>query len=158
MPIYFLDSSAVIKRYQPELGSEAVARILSEADSLSFISRLTVVEIQRAFARKVREQKISAEELKELRNYFYEDLLQRRFWVRRLQEFHYHSAVRLVRKYAPGQAVPLLRTLDTLQLATALDVRQRPGLDHFVCADKDLCEAAESEQLNVINLALQTKS
>jgi hypothetical protein len=49
------------------------------------------------------------------------------------------------------QAVPLLRSLDALHLAVALDIREREGLDFFVCADKDLCTVAEAEQLRVLN-------
>lgn len=59
MPIYVLDSSAVIKLYRPEKGSDAVTRLLSGPDVLAFISRLAVVEVQRAFARKVRENEMA---------------------------------------------------------------------------------------------------
>lgn len=87
----------------------------------------------------------------ELRDGFYQDLQRRRFWVRRLREFHYHAAVRLVRRYAQERLRPLPRTLDAVHLVAALDVRAREGLDFFVSADKDLCEIAEAEQLRVLN-------
>ena len=45
----------------------------------------------------------------------------------------------------------MLRSLDALQLATALDVQRQSGLDYFVSTDKDLCSIAENEQLTVIN-------
>lgn len=151
MPIYVLDSSAVIKLYRPETGSDAVTQLLSGPDVLAFISRLAVVEVQRAFARRMRENEISAAEMDELRDGFYQDLQRRRFWVRRLREFHYHAAVRLVRRYAPERLRPLPRTLDAVHLAVALDVRAREGLDFFVSADKNLCEIAEAEQLRILN-------
>lgn len=163
MSVYFLDSSAVLKLYQQEKGSAEVHRVLSEPAAHFFISRLAVVEIQRAFARKVREGKLSEVELEELRRAFYDDLLEWRFRVKRLRDYHYHSAVRLVRKYAPvsqsieqsaagkKKASPLLRTLDALQLVVALDLQRREGLDAFVAADEDLCEVAKAEQLTVIN-------
>ncbi len=159
MPIYFLDSSAGVKHYQPEEGTKEVDGILSEADSRFFISRLAVVEVQRVFARSVRTGEILVGELDGLRDRFYRDLGQRLLEVRRLRDFHYHSAVRLIRKYAPAQGqkqdqekrIPLLSTLDALHLAAALDVGQRMGLDYFVCADEDLCEVAKAEQLSVIN-------
>ena len=81
MANYFLDSSAVIKLYQTEEGSAAVERIVSEADATRFIARLTLVEVQRALARRLRTQEISAQELDELRRGFYEDLLRRRIRV-----------------------------------------------------------------------------
>jgi predicted nucleic acid-binding protein len=157
MPIYFLDSSAVIKLYQSENGSQEVNGIVSASDSLAFISRLTVTEVQRAFARKMREGKMTAADLDSLRNLFFRDLLQRRLLLRRLRDFHYRSAERLVRKYAAPQPHPLLRTLDVIQLATALDLRRQPGLDYFVSADEDLCEVAKAEQLSVINPASSTR-
>jgi PIN domain nuclease of toxin-antitoxin system len=153
MASYFLDSSAVIKLYQLEEGSAVVERILSEKDTLCFIARLTLVEVQRALARRLRTREISAQELDELRRGFYEDLLRRRFRVKELTSVHYRSAVRLVRQYAPQRTVPLLRSPDALQLAVALNVRQQHGLDYFVAADGDLCKVAEAEQLRVINPA-----
>ena len=44
-----------------------------------------------------------------------------------------------------------LRTLDALQLATVLDLRTRGMLNHFVCADVNLCKIARAEGLSVIN-------
>lgn len=151
MPLYFLDSSAVIKLYQAETGSEVVERLVREADVLPFISRLTVTEVQRAFARKVREAKLTVDELDRLRNLFLKDLLQRRLLLKRLRDFHYRAAERLVRKYAPAQPYPLLRTLDAMHLATALDIHQREALTGFVSADTDLCAVAAAEQIPVIN-------
>ena len=153
MANYFLDSSAVIKLYQTEEGSAAVERIVSEADATRFIARLTLVEVQRALARRLQTQEISAQELDELRRGFYEDLLRRRFRVKELTALHYRSAVRLIHQYAPQRTVPLLRSLDALQLAVALEVRQQHGLDYFVAADQNLCEVAEVEQLRVIKPA-----
>ena len=65
-------------------------------DTPRFIARLTLVEVQRALARRLRTQEISAEELDERRLEFYEDLLRRRFRVKELTAVHYRSAVRLV--------------------------------------------------------------
>ncbi|HXG22238.1 MAG TPA: hypothetical protein VNN62_24620 [Methylomirabilota bacterium] len=44
-----------------------------------------------------------------------------------------------------------LRTLDALQPAVALWLREQPQLDHFLCADTTLCEAARQEGLSVMN-------
>ena len=150
MPTYYLDSSAVIKLYQSEEGSKGVEQILDEPDSLHLISRLTVVEIERAFSRRRRINEVSQEELEELRFGFHLDLRRRRFRVKEVLPFHYRSAIRLVRNYASSQHVPLVRSLDALHLAVALDIRKRDGLDTFVCTDKDLCDVAKAEQLNVL--------
>lgn len=151
MARYYLDSSAAIELYQTEEGSAEVRRIVNEPNSLRFISRLTIVEVLRAFSRRLRAQEISEREFERLRLGFYEDLRRRRMRVKEVTRLHYRSAARLVRQYAPTQAVPLLRSLDALHLAVALDIREREGLDFFVCADKDLCAVAEAEQLHVLN-------
>ena len=147
----FFDSSALVKRYRSEDGTTEVDRILREPDAGYFIARLAVVEVQRALARTVRDGEISAQEFDALRDRLYQDLGHRRLRIVRLREFHFHSAVRLIRKYAPPQHTPLLRSLDTIHLAAALDVHQRSNLDHFVSADKDLCAVAKAENLSVIN-------
>jgi len=61
---------------------------------------------------------------------------------------HYQQAEHLIRQYGLTQS---LRTLDAIQLAVALDLHQRHGLDHFVCADGNLCAIAQAEGLAVIN-------
>jgi predicted nucleic acid-binding protein len=151
MPTYFFDSSVVVKRYHPEPGTEAVDRLLGAPAARAFISRLTVVEVQRALVGKVRTKEISSDELKELRQGFLDDVGKRRFEVVRLTEAHYRAAEQLVYKYGPQDNAPLLRTLDALQLAVALEVSTRTQLDFFVSADTRQCEAALSEQLTVFN-------
>ena len=61
---------------------------------------------------------------------------------------HFHSAGRLVGRYSFTHR---LRTLDALQLAVALDLRERGYLDYFVVADKVLAEVAAVEGLAVRN-------
>jgi hypothetical protein len=57
---------------------------------------------------------------------------------------HERQAIRLlVRK---GLVLPL-RTLDALQLSAALWLKSQQQLDHFLCADPKLCEAAQQEGL-----------
>jgi hypothetical protein len=51
---YFFDSSALIKLYHPELGSERVAGMFGSADRRIVISRLAGVELHSALALKTR--------------------------------------------------------------------------------------------------------
>ncbi len=151
MALYFLDSSAVVKHYQVEVGTVKVDRVLNEPNSRHFIALLTVVEVQSAFVGKAREGHISLTELDAVRQQFLDDITQRRFQVVRMQDVHYRAAARLMRQYGPQLGQPRLRTLDALQLAVALEVRQQTQLDSFVSADDDLCSAAEGEKLIVLN-------
>jgi hypothetical protein len=83
-----------------------------------------------------------------LRRRFLADVTKRQFLVVRMTGWHDQEAERLIRKHGPSRS---LRTLDALQFSVALDVRNRGMLDHFVCADKNLCAIAELEGLLVIN-------
>jgi hypothetical protein len=49
-----------------------------------------------------------------------------------------------------GPTMPL-RTLDALQLSAALWLKSQQQLDHFLCADPRLGEAAQQEGLSVVN-------
>jgi uncharacterized protein len=62
MPIYFIDSSALVKRYRNEPGSNRVSALMKAADRL-LISRLTIVEVSSALVRRARRSNSSAEDL-----------------------------------------------------------------------------------------------
>lgn len=152
MSLYFLDSSAIVKHYHTEPGTEVVERILGENDSRHYISRLTILEVNSAFMRRVREQIISLSELETVRQRFLEDITERRLRVVRMTDFHYRVAERLIRKHGAVDDQPRIRTLDALQLAVALDVHQQRGIDYFIAADNSLCQIAQNEQLPTVNL------
>lgn len=52
MPDYFVDTSAYAKLYHLEDGSEFMERLVSHAGNGSFISRLTLIEIESVIAIK----------------------------------------------------------------------------------------------------------
>ena len=151
MPNHFLDSSALVKHYHAEAGTDEVDRLLAEPNARHFIARLTIVEVQSAFVRKVREGKLTLLELGAVRQRLLDDSAHRRLEVVRMTEGHYDTAEQLLRTYGPQPGQPRLRTLDALQLAVALDVHQRLGVDKVVAADDNLCEVARNEQLLVLN-------
>ena len=148
MPSYFLDTSALVKRYHLEAGSAQVATILAEPNSSHLISRLGLVESVAAFALKVRERQIQPADFVLYRKRLLADVRKRTISVVRVRVAHFQEADRLLQRHG---MVLKLRTLDALQLATALDLRTRALLDHFVCADLNLCKIAELEGLSVIN-------
>jgi len=76
MPESFFDTSALGKHYHPEVGTSTVDQLLAEPASKHFISRLTVVEIQSVFAKKVRTGVLALADFQ---------LLCRRFQVQRLR-------------------------------------------------------------------------
>lgn len=148
MPSCFFDTSALAKNYHVEVGTEEVERLLAMPDGRNFISRLSIVEMQSVFVRKVRMKVISDADFQLVRRRFLTDVTQRQLRVVRMTGLHYQEAERLIRQHSRERS---LRTLDALQLAVALDVRRRTGLDHFICADRNLCVVARAVGLPVIN-------
>jgi predicted nucleic acid-binding protein len=148
MPGYFFDSSAIGKRYHPEVGTAHVEALFHAPQPPRFISRLSVVELQSVFAGKVRTRAITGADLELLRARFLQDIARREFRVIRMTDVHYREAERLIQQHGVSRS---LRTLDALQLSVALALHRRVTLDAFVCADQGLCGVAQEEGLHIIN-------
>jgi predicted nucleic acid-binding protein len=50
--LYYFDSSAVVKRYAPERGSEWVGGIVGTSKNTVYINQIVVVEVAAALAKK----------------------------------------------------------------------------------------------------------
>src|SRR5437660_7816844 len=122
MPNNFFDTSALGKHYHPETGTPKVEAILGDQGSHHFISRLGAVELLSVFAGKVRVGAITLADFDTLKRRFFAELSTRLFQAVRMVAIHYHQAQRLVQKHGPTNR---LRTLDALQLAVALRLRDR---------------------------------
>jgi predicted nucleic acid-binding protein len=144
----FFDTSALGKHYHTEVGTPKVDQLLADPNSRHFISRLTVVEIQSVFAKKVRTGVLSLADFQLLFRRFLADVRKRKVRVVRITAAHFGSAEKLIRLLAPAQN---LRTLDALQLAVALDLQGQGLVSQFICADHSLCTVATAEGLSVIN-------
>lgn len=152
----YLDSSALIKRYQDEQGTAALnARLREEAKGLRsvFTSVLTYAEIHAALARRAREKLLSAEEAAVLRDGFDAD------WVLSIGPIELGTNVLgFVRDLVRGFP---LRGADAIHLASALWLRdmarlgmkadQYTGPLVFVSSDKQLTKAAAKSHLEVFN-------
>ncbi len=152
----YLDSSALIKHYQNEPGTEALnARLRKEAKGLRsvFTSVLTYAEVHATFARRIREKLLSPEEAAAVKDEFDAD------WVLSISPIELGTGVlALVRDLVTGFP---LRGADAIHLASALWVRdmarlgvkvdQYAGPLVFVSSDKQLAKAAANSHLEVFN-------
>ncbi len=145
---HFFDSSALVKLYHPEAGTQAVDQIVNAPENLVLVSRLTLAELTSAFAIKVRTQSINREDARLFLRQFRGDVVTRRLEVFSIGESEFTMAELLVERYAFESR---LRALDALQLAVALELRNQKLVDNFVAADATLCEVARLEGLSVIN-------
>ena len=151
MANYFYDASALVKRYHTELGSKKINQFF-EYESRHFIAELTVIEIHAAFSKKRLMNEIGTdEELQRVRAQFSNDIKNQKIAVVRVYSKHYREAERLVRKYGTNPAIGIIRSLDALQLAIALDFSNRIEIDCFLSADRRQCNVAKKEGLNVLN-------
>lgn len=121
MSFAFLDSSALVKLVRPEPGTEALRTFLCEPRRPLLISELAVVEVTRA-ARRIGLDPSEAIAVCD---------------VVALRSEHLARAAAL--------DPPLLRTLDAIHLATALDIAN--DLDVFVAYDERLLDAAGTHGL-----------
>lgn len=145
---YFFDTSALVKRYQPEQGTDAIDALFAEGDSSFVISRLGVVETTSALALKVRTGDLLLADYNLTRKKFLGDVSDGSLKVVRLLVGHYRNAELLVNRHSLSHR---FRTLDALQLSIALDLQQHGRIETFVCADQILCQIASLEGLAVLN-------
>ncbi len=136
----FLDTSAVVKLYHDEEGTEKLTRFVSKhAENLFLsVSDLTAIEIHSALLKRVRQREIGRETAQniflEIENDF------QSYNVITVDETVKQSSVRLIDALGVYYN---LRTLDALQLASALVANSFSMVDFFVSSDKNLLSAAE---------------
>lgn len=145
---YFFDTSAIVKYYHAEPGTAKVSKIFSEPDRKIAISSIGFIEIQSAFAIKVRSGTLNQKNAGMQRARLMLDVAAGELEVYRLADQHLEAAEILIGRHSFTRR---LRTLDALQLAVALDLSRQNLLDHFVVADQALAEVASLEGLKVIN-------
>lgn len=149
MSYYFLDSSALTKRYILEVGTRWVRSLTSPTTGNTvFIAHVTTVEITSALSRLAREGRLSTTHAHGIRMVL--DRYARHHYV--VIDFKDQIALRaedLLEKYP-------LRAYDSVQLASALEANIRltaAGRSSltFLCADNALLRIAAAEGLSVDN-------
>ncbi len=149
MAIYFLDSSAIAKRYINETGSTWICSLFDQTlDNQFFITAITGVEIISAITRRAKTGSIGSEDAIAIRHRFKEDMLSQ-YQVIEITEIIINSAMTMAEKYA-------LRGYDAVQLASGRELNilcVTNGLPSviFVSADNNLNTAALAEGLVINN-------
>jgi predicted nucleic acid-binding protein len=140
---YYLDSSALVKRYVAEQGTDWIGRLCAvEAGNILYTARVTGAEIAAALFRKAREGALAAPDAQAAITRFKADF-RHRYQIVEITDELVETAMALVERHA-------LRGYDAVQLAAALELQgTRASLSltpiHFVCADDRLNEAADGE-------------
>lgn len=149
MATYFLDTSAIVKRYIFEQGQAWILSLCNPAQGHDlYISQAALVEVVAAICRRAREKSISITERDRLITAFRQDCEQSyNIWP--VTTDLYTSAGDLCRLHR-------LRAYDAIQLACTPALRQYTLANQapdpiFVCADVGLLDIADVEGLRVEN-------
>jgi hypothetical protein len=147
--VAYFDTSALLKQYVTEAGTEWVKSLLASLDApVVLTSRLSVVEAACAFARRVREGNLSPQALDNLLRLFDYDVAYR-YHILELSPATIDAARDLALQHP-------LRAYDAVHLATAWLANQelvrtdQPPLT-FVCADDRLVGIASATGLPIDN-------
>ena len=146
---YFLDTSALVKRYVPEIGSDWILSITDPATNSDLvISQITWVEVHSAFARRLRDGSLSAERFDLIGQKVREDF-ENEYRVIDVDPTVIETAAELVMQHP-------LRAYDAVQLASALRFQSTLVLVPetqlvFVSADNRLLNIAQSAGLAIDN-------
>jgi predicted nucleic acid-binding protein len=136
----FLDTSSLIKLYHEEQDSESLKNVIvNNPISSIFLSELTRVEFLSALWKKRRQGELTTEIVWQIALLFEGDALQ--FTFMPLDNDIVGSACDLVSKYG----LEGLRSLDSIQLATALSLKNNADL--FITSDNLLQTLLVKEQL-----------
>lgn len=143
----FFDTSALVKYFHIETGSQQVIDLIEDSANQVWVSDLARVEFISALYRKLRRGDVDEAQLQEALAGF--DVEWSRFNVHPLNEIVVAEADKLLRQKAGTYGV---RALDALQFASFRLMAEQDWA--FVVADGLLADAVVSEGFAVIKVAL----
>ncbi len=148
MALYFLDTSALVKLYVQEPGTDRLLPLVGDQSENRFaVLAVSVVEIRSAIRRRQRAGDIDAAAAAAVLESVQKHI-ESRFLRQVINDTVIDTALEMIDRYA-------LRAYDSLQLAGCLVLC---GIANeaftFICSDHRLLEAARSEQLRVLDPAV----
>lgn len=138
--IYYMDTSALMKMYLEEAGSDAVRGLISEVQ-FRITSALTQLEVVSAIELAKRMRRINSPGYRTHLASLNADIKSGAISLIEITASILKKAISLIQMHR-------LRPPDAIQLATALESRiGYEGEIHFLCADRALLDAARREGL-----------
>jgi predicted nucleic acid-binding protein len=137
--IFFFDTSALIKRYISEPGSNKVDELCEIAENI-VVSPVTKIEVHSTLKRLLATNLISEDDYETVKNNIDYDF--KYFTVLSFNEEIEKEAIKLIEKHQ-------LKTLDSIQLASCL--YRKADIKDFVVSDVKLKTAAGIENIDVID-------
>jgi uncharacterized protein len=146
LSLYYLETSALVKLYVLEPGTEHLLRIASNApENRLAVLALSAVEARSAIRRRERAGDIDSEAATLVLDRLQQHM-EALFLRQTVSDTVLDCAMEMIDRYA-------LRAYDAIQLAGCLALKMTAGSDAptFVCSDRQLLEAARSELLQVFD-------
>jgi len=142
--LYVFDTSALVKRYHAEPGTDTVLACFTDPHNLLLICNLAIAELIAALQKLSVRGQLPREAVEAARGQLMVDLLSGRLGVMDVERRHVFDAERLIVEYN-------LSANDAIILACLLDARAQQPV--FVCADtrSGLLRAAEACGLSTLN-------
>ncbi len=128
----FLDTSVLVKLYHHEEGTDNLWNFLTSHSTNLFltISDLTLIEFRSAFLKRVRMQEIKLEMVTQVFANFEQDI--ELMNIVEIDKWIKNRAIELLDEHA---AIRNIRTLDSLQLSSAIISNESFAIDYFVTRD-----------------------
>lgn len=147
MAVYYLETSALLKRYRTEKGTEVLDELFQgkQESEVFTTSYFTVPEVTSVATRLLRSNSITRHSYNRLLGQLSQDL-RHLIMLQSVSDSVLSEAVDFTMDYA-------LRAPDALQIATALSVRSRVSDQPFyvLCTDSKLKTACENSNLVVLD-------
>lgn len=148
MSILFFDTSAIVKRYVPEVGTTWVrSQTASSSRNDIIIAKVTMVEFYSAVSRQYHDGQIDLNRLQAFRQLFTKHLVNQ-YLVIEVTSSVINHALDLQENHR-------LRAYDAIQLASALELNVRLRASNtsftFIVSDNLLLQAANAEGLTTDN-------
>ena len=141
MALYYVDTSALVKRYHLEQGSDRIDRLFADANAGLVMAGFALTELTSALDRKCQEGLLTGEGLTQVLAVVARDVLAE-FWLVELDRAHVRLSQSLILSHH-------LRTLDALHLAVIVSIKDLHPV--LVSADARLLQAAGKEGIELLN-------
>ena len=140
----FFDTSALVKFFHEEQGTEIVTGIITDDENTIYVSELARIEFISAIYRRYRSKEIDDYSLMEALKGFDEEFVQ--FNVESLGSTVLQEAEKLIKSFGKSYG---LRTLDAIHLATFVLIKEADWF--FVACDDNLINTAKAIGAMVFN-------
>jgi len=112
--VYFLDTSALVKHYHQEKGTDIIEELFADPGAKFIISDISIIEFYSAIGSKVRTGEIEEKVFTSLRKLFSQDIKKGTYEVAEFGSKEKIESIKLLVKYAKKYS---LKTLDAVQLS-----------------------------------------